>query len=909
MKRPNGWWIAAGMLTIGFAVEPAQAQRRAWRSLDGPITRRPFAEPGTPRHKERVRTFDVKHIKLELTLDPKKRELKGKVSHSLSPLSPRTESISLDCGSHLKVEGVALVGGGDKALSFEQDREKKILKIALDKPYNPADTLTIAVSYSGRPRRGIYFVDETDEHSAIVWTQGEPDETRDWIPCYDFPNDRATSETIVTVPKPLTVVSNGALVGTEETSRATTFHWKIGVPHSSYLISIVAGDYVVYRDALKTLPVEYHVYRSVDEETARRSMGKTPRMIAFFAERLGVPYPYEKYAQTAVPEFTWGGMENISATTMNDNALLFDAVAGLERNSDGLVAHELAHQWFGDLVTCKDWSHVWLNEGFATYLAAVEAEHESGPDALRYQLHQNLRGYLASDRYLYRRPIVEPRYDELTRLFDAVTYAKGSCVLHALRGYLGEEKFWKGMHKYLVDNREKTVETADFRRAMEEASGKKLDWFFQQWAFQAGHPELKTSWRYENEDKTVRVSVEQTQTVDEQTPLFRLPTTIALDVAEEGEDSEIATRTVAVTLDSAKQEVVIPCARKPRLVRIDPENWIPKELRFEHSLDERFYQLERDKNVVGRLEAAEDLSKRGGAKGLEAIATAWSRERLPEAREELVRLLVGRGKEVRAALLEAARDSAAKVRVAAYDGLAALGRDEETERLFRKAFADDKEAYGVRASALKALVAWKVKDGGRLVIKGLEARSPREELAAVALDLALDKPGSTARALALAFVKPGQSLPFRRRAIAALAQSVKEDPEVQNELIGLIDDPSRFVRTDVWKLLAESGVKKALSALEKRLASEEEVSLPKLKEAIEKLKDARSKDARSSAEKRPIEPSTSSLESIKRDLSELTDDLLEASRRIKETNRKLDEARSRLKRLNESLRLFPSVKP
>ena len=187
----------------------------------------------------------------------------------------------------------------------------------------------------------MYFVAANEEHPQAVWTQGEPDETRDWIPCYDFPNDRATSETIVTVPKPMIVISNGALVGTEETAKATTFHWKMDVPHSSYLMSIVAGDYAVYRDTLKTLPVEYYVYKSVDEATAKRSMGKTPSMIAFFAERLGMPYPYAKYAQVAVPEFTWGGMENISATTMNDNALLFDAIAGQERNADGLVAHEL----------------------------------------------------------------------------------------------------------------------------------------------------------------------------------------------------------------------------------------------------------------------------------------------------------------------------------------------------------------------------------------------------------------------------------------------------------------------------------------------------------------------------------------------------------------------------------------
>src|SRR5262249_26884521 len=230
------------------------------------------------------------------------------------------------------------------------------------------------------------------------------------------------------------------------------------------------------------------VTRRVDEATARRFLGKTPRMIGFFNEVTGRRYPYTKYAQACLPEFG-GGMENISATTMTDRELR-DEIAALEGDADGLVAHELAHQWFGDLLTCKDWSHLWLNEGFASYFDPLFAEHDRGDDAFRIRMDGALRSYLDSDRK-YRRPIVEGRYESSSDLFDGMSYAKGACVLHALRGLLGDAAWWKGIRGYVAAHQRGVVETDDFRRAMEDASGKDLKWFFDQWVFRAGHPELK----------------------------------------------------------------------------------------------------------------------------------------------------------------------------------------------------------------------------------------------------------------------------------------------------------------------------------------------------------------------------------------------------------------------------------
>src|SRR5262249_24615007 len=222
--------------------------------------------------------------------------------------------------------------------------------------------------------------------------QGEAEDTHHWLPCYDYPNERAASEMIITVPDPLFVVSNGPLIERKKNAGATTtYHSKMEIPHVSYLISLAVGDFTAYHDKVGDLPIDYYVARTVDEATARRFMGKTPQMIRFFSNATGQPYPFVKYAQTCLPDFG-GGMENISATSMTDNALR-DEISALEGDADGLVAHELVHQWFGDLLTCKDWSHTWLNEGFASYFDPLFAEHDRGEDAFRLEMEGALRSY------------------------------------------------------------------------------------------------------------------------------------------------------------------------------------------------------------------------------------------------------------------------------------------------------------------------------------------------------------------------------------------------------------------------------------------------------------------------------------------------------------------------------------
>ena len=477
----------SALLAIFLLCDSARAQTPA-ANPPVAVKRRPFAKPGTPRREERIRYFDVQHVKAELTLATRQKEVRGTVTHTLSPLHPFLTKVELDCAPELKVAKVTKRAKGEGPVSCSFTTSGAKLTVSLDKAHGPGESLDLAIDYSGSPTAGLRFVltePAYPEKPLAIWTQGQAEDTHHWLPCYDYPNERATSEMIVTVEQPLFVVSNGELVETRKNAGGTTtYHWKMDVPHVSYLISLAVGDFAVYQDKVGDLPVDYYVARNVDEKTARRFMGKTPRMIRFFAESTGQPYPYTKYAQTCLPDFG-GGMENISATSMTDGALR-DEIAALEGDADGLVAHELAHQWFGDLLTCKDWSHIWLNEGFASYFDPLFTEHERGIDAFKIEMEGALNGYLSNDRS-YRRPIVETRYDSSLAMFDGMTYAKGACVLHALRGVLGDELWWKGIRGYVAAHKYKVVETDDFRKAMEAASEKDLKWFFDQWLKQAGH--------------------------------------------------------------------------------------------------------------------------------------------------------------------------------------------------------------------------------------------------------------------------------------------------------------------------------------------------------------------------------------------------------------------------------------
>src|SRR5579883_312680 len=471
--------------------------------------RRPFqpdhVEPQWPRDRQ----ADIRHIKLELTLDFGRRAISGTATHRLTAIVDDLARLEFD-EAELEIKAVRAAG---ETLAFTTDGGK--LTVMLPTPLKAGAEIEVAIDYAAvRPRRGLYFVGPDaayPDKPVEAWTQGEDEDSRYWFPCYDYPNDKATSEVIVTTPSRFTAISNGALVATTPgpLPDTRTFHWRQDVPHSAYLITLAAGEFVEIRDQAGDVPVLYYVHPG-REDDARRAFGNTPRMIQFYERIIGVPYPYAKYSQVAVTDFIFGGMENTSATTQTADTL-HDERAHLDFSSDPLVAHELAHQWFGDLVTCRDWSHAWLNEGFATYFEVLYQEHDKGRDEAEYELYHNARSYFDEDSRRYRRPIVCETFKYPWIIFDRHTYEKGCWVLRMLHQELGDELWWRVIGAYLRKFRDQSVETNDLIETIAEVTGRNLKPFFDQWVFKSGYPVLRAHYSWDPKAKRAELWVLQTQ--------------------------------------------------------------------------------------------------------------------------------------------------------------------------------------------------------------------------------------------------------------------------------------------------------------------------------------------------------------------------------------------------------------
>ncbi|MBA2732069.1 MAG: M1 family metallopeptidase, partial [Acidobacteria bacterium] len=481
--------------------------------------------PPWTRQVRPARTYDVLHYTIKTRFDVPGKMVVGDETVMLKPLASGFKSFELDA-SNMKIEAVTL-SESNTMLQWKQPPDK--LAITLDRTYEPSETITLRIRYRATPERGLYFIPKGSDGNtswskpAQIWTQGEPEENHHWFPCYDFPDDKATSEQYITTGADEIAISNGTLLETTNNADGTrTFHWKMEQPHASYLVSLVVGNYAKLEGVYKNIPLEYYTYRGT-EETAQRAFVKTPEMMRLFGQKLDYEYPYNRYAQTIVASFIFGGMENITATTHADSEILYGTTKDAQLAQENLISHELAHSWFGNLVTCKDWSELWLNEGFATFMEAVFREHEAGRDAYLEEMRSNTSLYFMEDMLKYRRPIRYDRYGSAIDIFDATVYKKGALVLHMLRETVGDEMFWKALHRYLEEYRYKPVGTEDLQRVFEATTNQQLGWFFDQWVYKAGFPELRVRSLYHAPTQSLTLEVAQTQSADAMTPLvFRL---------------------------------------------------------------------------------------------------------------------------------------------------------------------------------------------------------------------------------------------------------------------------------------------------------------------------------------------------------------------------------------------------
>ena len=576
-RRALSHILALLFLLSSFSPAFTQNRRRqratANVSTERAIERRPLEGP---EHVRAPRAYDVLNYTIRTRFDFPNRVVLGDETVTLKPLAGGLRSFDLDASS-MKIESVTLADS-NTALQYTQPKDK--LSITLDRAYEPADSISVRIKYRATPEKGLYFIPQTRNGSASltkpaqIWSQGEPEENHYWFPCYDFPDDKSTSEQFITTNADEIAISNGALVETINNPDGThTFHWKMDEPHSSYLISMVVGNYAKLDDAYKNIPVEYYTYKGTEAE-ARNAFAKTPEMMRVFSDKLGIEFPFNKYAQTIVANFIFGGMENVTATTHADTEILGNRSGEAGVATENLISHELAHSWFGDLVTCKDWSQAWLNEGFATFMEAFFREQEAGHEGYLAEMRSNTFLYFLEDSLKYRRPIVYNRYQAPIDLFDATLYKKGALILHMLRYTVGDEMFWKALHKYLTENRDKNVETSDLQRAFEETTNQKLDWFFDQWVYKAGYPELRVRSFYDLKAHAVTLDVTQTQGTELNTPaVFRLPVDVEFVTVK-------GARTERIEINERHQRFTFKLDSKPLKINFDKDERILKKLDF-----------------------------------------------------------------------------------------------------------------------------------------------------------------------------------------------------------------------------------------------------------------------------------------------------------------------------------------
>lgn len=685
--------------------------------------------PPKQAHQPEVQTIDVEHYALDLNVDPIARGIDGRMTVRFVSNMDGLPRVTFDL-AELKVYNVVDKTGTELA-SFQKGHE---VTIVLTRALARGESEELTIAYAGQPKKGIWFTDVEGGVATQVFTQGECEDSQWWFPCIDDPADRATSELRVTMPKHWTSVAAGERVERTENGNFATEHWRMSTPHPVYLTTLVAGDFVVQNGEWEGVPLMY----LADPEYAsmlEASFAATGPALSFMSDVTGLRYPYPKYSQACVDDFPFGGMENISASTMTDR-MLRDAKGLRDSDATGLIVHEAAHQWFGDLLTCKTWDHIWLNEGFATYMTLLFYEDRDGDDEFRMRWYDTLQGYLASDTGKDRRPTVHAVWrDPIDLFFTGQTYAGGAARLHYLRFLLGDEAFFDGVETYVADNMGRGVVTNDFRLAMEKASGQNLAGFFEQWLYGEGYPELDVRWTYNAEKRQVRLTVEQKQAELGGTPgAFRLPVDVAVRTTR---------GTVLHRLDITERKASFTLASdmEPSWVWFDEGGWLPARIERHKSPKEWLTLAAQGPDALQRRLAVDALGN-----GFRGEGFVFREEQVDFARAELVNRLrqdpnswvrksaasaLGKDKsdEARLRLMAAASsDVNTHVRAAAFDALGGWGKDLELAGFARQQY---EEGFSYRTQAAAArLIAKSDPDGifQWLVRELFEADSPHDVL-------------------------------------------------------------------------------------------------------------------------------------------------------------------------------------
>lgn len=694
MKTRPYFLLVLFLFITAFSSTPASAV--PYRPYDPFVQKDGEVKKLPPVNWIRSREIDVKHIDIDLKFDWDKEQAAGSSAITFVPFTT-TRVITLDAAM-MSIEGVSMNGVPLK-FTYDGKLANDNLSIDLGRFVSVGETVKVKVDYKtnyvnmamgdtpiGGFGRGLRFIKPTEDEPNKphqIWSQGETEFNRYWFPSYDTPNDFRTTTLTATAAKPFYVVSNGKLESLRDNKDGTrTFRWVMDQPYANYLTSIVVAETTPVTQNFDGIPVYNFGYTNETKEVAA-TVKNLPATMKFFSEVTGVKYPYPKYSQAFVEDFG-GGMENISATTQIEE-MIHDERELLDNDSESLQSHELAHQWFGDYVTCRDWGQIWLNESFATYMQAMWTEKLKGHDEFLYtDISGNQDQVLRSWNSDVRRPIVTKYYENKDAIFDSYAYPGGGSVLHMLRKHLGDAAFSAALKHYLTANAHQPVSTEEFRIAIEETTGQAMDWFFDEWLYRMGHPIFEITQSYDENAKKLTLTAKQTQKVD---PNNEYPQTAYF---QSYVDIEIDGKVSRVWMEPKETNVwTFDAATKPKLVNFDYEGTLLKEMTFEKSTDDLIYQMENDKDVLGRKWALEELEKKlsGPDRGriVNAMITTAEKDAFWRIRDDAFRAVTKPAgnrdgtasgtkpsAEIEALALKLVKDPAPAIRA---DAIGTLGRD------------------------------------------------------------------------------------------------------------------------------------------------------------------------------------------------------------------------------------------
>ena len=597
-----------------------------------------------PYQASATRSMDLVHMDLDLRFDWKNQQVIGKAKLRLTPYFYPQKIVVLDA-QDFEFGRVAWMHKGQlETLSYRYDNQE--IQIYLPEEASVRDTVELEVNYVAFPEKnsgegsaaitdtkGLYFIDPMDTipgKPTMLWTQGETQHSSKWFPTIDRPNERMTHDIWLTVPDSMVSISNGRLLKQESLGNGMRKdHWKMDLPHAPYLVAIAVGDFAKVTASHGDLPLGYYVEKGF-EKGAAKVFASTPEMIAYFEKRLGVPFPWQKYDQIVVRDFVSGAMENTTASIFMEE-LLLDEREALDSEWDYIIAHELFHQWFGDLVTAESWSNLTFNEAFANYSEYLWNEKRYGQDQADLKLVVEKEGYLA-EADAEPKELIRFNYADAEDLFDAHSYNKGGLVLHMLRRELGDAAFFKGLNLYLTQHAFQAVEAHDLRLAMERVSGRDLNWFFNQWFFAKGHPELKVEVDY-SQPENLLLRFSQVQDLN-QTPVFQLPITISW---YEGE----VRKTKIVQVSKAEQELVLENGSPVSLVYVNEGQEILMKGNQVLTNAQYLRQFKESQLGVARYAALDSLVSRDAAEELVIVLPLALEDSFAAIRERGLSLLQG----------------------------------------------------------------------------------------------------------------------------------------------------------------------------------------------------------------------------------------------------------------------------